>query len=582
MNIQKYLRQYRGTPPLVDVNDLIDDGGNDNVVDVNDLIETPKKKDGGSVSSSGVKPFSKPASPKGINDLKGSDAPAYFKQQQQAYNKAQVPEVDDDPVGNVVRKSAVRKQEIKQQHANSDATYVAGNYQNISKEVDQLNKEERAANNYRFETTADAKGVLQKFAPNIDELPDDAIANLDVKDNLTAQRAKEQVLDSRNIGKILSSNLTFESAAVQFGALKNPLIAKQIEAQGGNLFASKSQKGALVADLLTQPAVKEWASASQENMNAYRAAQNNFMTNYPDLAASQLATILSKEREKRELNNGLLNSVSNEEMDAIVSDMVAKGDLTQQQRVVYEKLLRPQTKGLRNPYQTPGLFENLPKATKESLKGMARSVEEGIDYVTPGDLVDEAVATQQDLEEDYTRVDFKPKGLWHEFSSATATLTPQVLLMGTGIKGLQAINAIKNPAISGALMEGMQSYGYNVSEARKQFPNEPVKQMAHATLTTAFEMAMSRVFPDEKVVEGIGKAFRGKTAGVIADFAEGKITSAAAKDLIQSDVQRILTETLPQFVGKTLKNTQKEALEEVVPQVLSDVLTDVFEGKPVE
>lgn len=540
-----------------------------------------KKKDGGGASTTSLK-TSSPKSVSSIDDLTPVDATPEFEQQKKTFEQAQNPEVNDDPVGNVVRKTAVRKQEIKQQHSGRDATYVAGNYQNLAKEVDDITKQERAAQNFRFENTADAKGVLQKFAPNIDELPDEAIAGLDVKDNMTAQRAKEQVLDSRLINKLLSSNSTFESAAVQFGAIKNPLIAKQIETQGGELFSSKSQKGALVSQLLQQPAVKEWARQSQDNMNTFRAAQNNFIANYPDLAAAQLATVLSKEREKRKMNNGFLNSVSNKEMDAVVNEMVESGDLTPQQRVVYEKLLRPQTKGLRNPYQTPGFFENLPTATKDAIKGMARSIEEGIDVAVAGNFINDDVALRQDLEEDYTKVDFKPKGLWHEFSRATATLTPQVLLMGTGIKGLQALNAIKNPAVSGALLEGMQSYGYNVSEARKQFPNEPTKQMAHATLTTALEMAMSRVFPDEKVVEGISKVFKGKAAGVIADYADNKITAAAAKELLQSDVQRILTETLPQFVGKTLKNTQKEALEEVVPQVLSDVLTDVFEGKPVE
>ena len=496
-------------------------------------------------------------------------------------------EVDEnDPLKsflNPIENKLAEKRNRAVSSSTSTATSIASN--NIS--TTQLLNEKRDLGNQRFGTQQEAEmfvapkldksklvmkeGVdMSSGHRGLDMFTDESIAEATPKDNLTANVATKQYLNTRKLKENLATSGSLEEAAIKNAMDRGDLASKQMGALGGDI--PRAMKGNIVLDFINDPSVRELAQGNQELTNKIRQEAFDLPRKYPEAAIRILSALISDERESRGENNAILNLPGAKVSDEIVDELVARGDLPLQYKQFYEN---PAVRfAVNSNLKTSGLIENTLRSADESVYSMGKSV---------ADLtqVRKLYSSKEDrlyntLSKDYQNYAFKPKGLLHKVSTSGGIVTGQVLPMMLGGTAMRAMNLVKNPTVGNSIMAGMQTWGENRDRALAELPDaSEAKQLGYAAINTGIEIALANVLNETKLAKDLLKGAAPRVKSVINKFTNKEITSAAAK----SEIENIFS-TLAKFGKGTAKTSVKEANEEFSTQVLQTANNQVFGGEP--
>lgn len=353
-----------------------------------------------------------------------------------------------------------------------------------------------------------------------------------------------------DLSESIQRNPTLDEAAIEYASKQDPKIAAIIENTGGVL--PDVYKGEIVYNFLNDPDVMNMAKQNPEIGNRYAQTFNNINVNYPDFAKKNVSAIISQERENRGMNNWFANIPTQESTDKLVNELVKEGKLTEYQQRVYQNLIRGELGILqsvkrgalrvpfgafveKSPIATPGVLESTQDSFNESMKGIARSMEDISSIVTPVSVFpNDAQRVYNVLQDNYSNVAIMPKGKLHEVSEATGHLTGFIIPMmvgGAAFGGSKAGHFITN-----ALM----FEGVNRDRAELLFPDDPSKRFQYTALTTAGDMMLGELIPQKNVRNQIARKLKGDIKNITNALADGTITNAnARKTLLEKAISYV-------------------------------------------
>jgi hypothetical protein len=558
-----------------------------------------KKKDGGSASTSGVKP----SSPKGINDLKGSDAPAYFKQQQQAYNKAQMPEVDDDPVGNAVRPLAQRKRELAEQARRSESTYHPESFKARTEEIKILKEQEEALTKLPVASTAEARGIVQTYvrkqdpnAPDINGLSVQQVEKLLPSGNITAKLAFDQYARQRNIqeamvsagedGRLIKDPRKLGRELIR---LTNPKLDETLKGyeSGGSFELNNYGEGyKTVLEKTGLNAVKDFLDKNPDlpNHATLKEDYNNWVKDYKirnteETAAAIREKIGQKLYDKRGFGASIYrdHNPSQEEIAEAFNELQKEGAFDEQDVQVFKEYVQPMEK------------RNI--GTDIPMSGFVNKLGEGVAGGAKGTINVFRGDDERRMEQSTEMFDTRYKGVknraWYDqFLDGVGDMTGQVAWMAVGAKGLGGMGKL---AGLGKLAQSetanlwvnsfLTAYDSHAKEALEALPNDDdyAARKLYAFFMTGMEAASEGIFKDTKVLD----AFKKSMTHDVAALAKGVSSGYLSKQAANSQFKKILSEKLAPFAQNFAKESFKNATEEAIIDPAQAIADAVIAGKEV-
>jgi hypothetical protein len=513
-------------------------------------------------------------------------------------------DTDDDPVKTALASDRNYLREMSEQTRTTESTRQGSAKQTITtQEVNAVRGAEMRIRASMFYNGDEAALYLnKKLGTDITALPDEALDAAIPKNNETMRLALDEVRGQRAVERALKTSPSLEEAAFKWAVGQNP----HLRAQGDKLLESglpftqavpEAMRGQILYQFLQDKSLNHLAQKNPELNSKLQGARTLLLQHYPDFGEMVVASKIAQWREAAGENNGVLNVVGAEATDKMLQQKLAQKKLTPEEYRLYKERIEP-TLGLWNSLgrgvgnlipgvnqfvnnakiKTPGFGENLVEGLESSEVGIAATLATPVRqfYKDEGDQLHAA------LDKDYATPQFTPRGLIHQIGNYGGQVTGQVLPMGVGAKGLQALSLAKNAQTGTAIMGGLMSYSANREEALKTFPDEPLKQHGFALGATVIDMASEALFPNEvAAVDALRRAAKPRLAGVIQDFTAGRITAAAAKKSVVDIVTDAALATA-KFTGKTVKGANKEGVEELVASVSQSGLKAIFEGQSPE
>lgn len=526
----------------------------------------------------------------------------------------------NDPLKSYVRanenKFAKQRQKPATESTSSKIVKLAESIQNK-----EAVKEKAKIESFRFNNVEEAKEFAykrldkSKLVPksaNIDLTKADGLENYTDEsilqaagDNYTVNKAVSQYLRNKNVKENLQSSANFSEAAIKTALTKNDDRAAQIS----KLLASgreipSTMRGDIVLEYLNDPDVLEEVSSNPELLSQYRKEIYDFPKSNPETAIKIMAQMVSKKREEKGYNNGLLNAPSKSTTDEIIDELVQEGQLPVQYKYLYE---RPGVSmAVNSSLKTPGFIEGTLQSANEAVEGIGSSLKAVADfgiYNVGGNIAEETglrnlYSTEEQqakndfyksteslyngLDREFSEVAFKPKSDLHNFTSMGGLVTGQVLPMIVGGGALRAANLVNTAEGSNMIMAGMQSFGRNKERAAVELPNASAeKQLAYATLNTGIELALSNVFNDVEYARKLMKGVSPEVKSVITRFTNKEITESVAKQSI-NDIFLKVAEKGGQVAKGMVGVAEKEAREEYLTEILQIANNQVFGGQDVD
>jgi len=497
---------------------------------------------------------------------------------------------DDDPVKSSLLPIENRIAEKRQrQVSSSTSTPVARISESLQNK--ELIEAKKQVENSRFGTTEEAVNFLlpkidkTKLVRNkpvdmtrpdsLDDYTEESILEASLGDNLTANKAAQQYIRSRQLKEDIYSSNSLSEAAIKDALRRGDITSEQINLLGGNI--PNAMKGDIVMNFLQNPDLNEEAQKNPELLNSLRTEIFEFPEKHPMAAVKMIAQIVSKKREDKGYNNGILNLTSKETTDEIVDELVESGKLPVQYKYLYE---RPEVRyAVNSALKTPGLVENLLQSTEEGVMGIGKTA---ADILQVRKLYsDKEDRSFKALEKQYSNVQFKPKGLFHETMMAGGIVTGQVLPMMGGGSLLKASGLINNTRTATAIMAGMQSFGNNMDRALIDLPGESdMKQVGYATTLTGIEVALANVLNDTKLANNLLKGVAPEVKSIVNKFTNKEISAAAAKQGVKNLFIKAI-EVAPKFIKGTVNVAKNEANEEAATQRLQRAVNQAFGGESI-
>lgn len=412
--------------------------------------------------------------------------------------------------------------------------------------------------------------------PALEDYTEESLLSAIPNDNLTAKKAAEKFILNKQLREDIANSTSLSEAAIKNAVRKGDVTSKQITELGGDI--PNQMKGLLVLNFLNSQELREEASKNPELMNRVRQEIFDLPDKYPLAAIRIISEMVSKKREQKGYNNGILNMASLSVTDDIVNELVEGGELPIQYKYLYEK---PGVRmAVNSSLKTPGFVENLLTGTEQGLMGIGKTVADvtGIRNI----YSDKGDRTFKALEKQYSDFAFKSKGLFHEATTHGGLVTGQVLPMMGGGSLIKAAGIVNSTKAANAIMAGLQTFGENKDRALVDLPGESsMKQLGYATTLTGIEVALSSVLDDTKLAKSLMKGVSPEVKTVINKFTNKEITSEAAKKEVVNIFSKAI-EIAPNFLKGTGKGAIKEANEEAGTEILQTAANQVFGGEPIE
>lgn len=433
---------------------------------------------------------------------------------------------------------------------------------------------------------------LQKLtSKDISTLSDEEIIGLGSMSNETHKAYKDAYLKQRKIQDVISNSMTLEDAAIRYEAKMNPESKARFEklmSYGGSFSYNIPQvvRGEAILKFLTDDDVVHELNKNAETAKYYREQLNNLYNNYPDLGKLIVGMKITDRRERDGLNNGVVNVVEKVETDAQVAKMVEDGELTLQEKRIYEEQIRPRL-GLGNfgrailskeDIKTPGFLENTLSGFTQGVLAQGQGIAEftGIRDTYKAD----AEQLYTDLEKQYKKNNYQFSGV-HKYTQIGGDITGQALAIGFGGKNVSKL--VKPTGTVGIRVAGgLQAYGNYMPQARLEFPDDPVKQKAYALVMSGLEMATEGIFDDTKAIRALTGEVKSDFVKMVNKFTDKEITAEAAIQEVQGIMKKKLTTYIGKYGKEVFKGNTENAAEEVIASIGQNVLTDVFKGRPID
>lgn len=423
-----------------------------------------------------------------------------------------------------------------------------------------------------FQSGNDARAyLLNATGYDPDKLDAEAVDKIVKPDNETQTLAKNKYLKVRSLKEDAQNSNTFEQLALKQAARKGGVTKKQVDYLGESL--PTNMKGELILQLLSDNDLYDAAKDNPKLQAEIDEQAYSLPERYPATAIKYMAQMVSKKREEMGENNGILNIPSEATTTEIMNQLVKDGDLTDNFLALYNKKGVPQL--VTSNLKTPGFVENVLQGAEQGIMGIGKTAAEltGIRSL----YKDKADQTFQALGEQYQQIGFKPKGLLHEISTSGGNIVGQVLPMVAGGSALRASNLLKSDAATNILMTGLQTYGYNLENARTQLPDAGANEQVGLALTnTGIEMALANTFNDMKFARGLMKSASQDVKKLVDAFTKKEISAAAAKTRLGEIFDGVV-----EFGKKTGKVAVSEANEESATQYLQNTANKVFGGEQI-
>ena len=386
----------------------------------------------------------------------------------------------------------------------------------------------------------------------------DELKQLAPKD-LTSQALLKTYENNRAVRTALDNSSSFSQAVIKWAKQAHPELAKGLDAQTQGTdspdLVDNSQLGTLTKEFLQQPYVQQYAQKGQQQWNAVSMAKRNFVSNFPKLASTDIASKLSNEKEQNGDNNFLINIKNPSNIDALAKKMYNDGKLSFEEYQRYQK----DKNNILGQMQDSGFIStvgnNLDHAIYKTLLGN-QDMWHGILGV--GDNAEDIRAKN---EEKYNQVGFKPKGDLHDISYGSGKFTADIVPMMLVTKGLTGLGMGTKTA--NALSMALTANHDIHNEALDMFPDNPSKQRLYTTALGVLNGGFGALVSREKPLEGLQKLlgssastdFKDGVLKTINDFTENKITADAAKENYLNLVQKIVNK-IPQYASQTLKQNK--------------------------
>lgn len=441
----------------------------------------------------------------------------------------------------------------------------------ISNMVNAAKQKEREVIQSVFPTGKDARNYLSQVigVQDIDNVEPETIEKLTNPRNETQALAKDKYYKLRAVKDDIKTSNTFEQLALKQAARNGGVLKKQIDYLGESL--PKNMKGDLILQLLNNPDLYEAAEDNPQLLAEIDEQTYALPERYPATALKHMAQLVSNVMEQKGIGNGILNVPSVSTTTEIVNELVNSGALPENYLQFYNK--KGVDKLVTSNLRTPGFIENALQSADKSLMNIGKTGAEltGIRslYKDADDQTFDALAEQ------YQQVGFKPKGILHEISTSGGDLVGQVLPLMAGGSALRASKLLQSDFATNALMTGLQTYGYNLENARTQLPGESAeKQTGLALANTGVEMSLANVFNDMKFARSLTKKAAPEIRQIIDNFSNKSISSAAAKTQLNEVFDKLLT------AGKsTVKTSVSNANEEAATELLQNTNNKLFGGE---
>ena len=441
----------------------------------------------------------------------------------------------------------------------------------ISNMVNAAKQKEKEVIQSVFPTGKDAQNYLSQVigVQDIDNVEPETIEKLTNPRNETQALAKDKYYKLRAVKDDIKTSNTFEQLALKQAARNGGVLKKQIDYLGESL--PKNMKGDLILQLLNNPDLYEAAEDNPKLRAEIDDQTYALPERYPATALKHMAQLVSNVMEQKGIGNGILNVPSVATTTEIVNELVNSGALPENYLQFYNK--KGVDKLVTSNLRTPGFIENALQSADKSLMNIGKTGAEltGIRslYKDADDQTFDALAEQ------YQQVGFKPKGILHEISTSGGDLVGQVLPLMAGGSALRASKLLQSDFATNALMTGLQTYSYNLENARTQLPGESSwKQQGLALANTGVEMSLANVFNDMKFARGLTKKAAPEIRQIIDNFSNKSISSAAAKTQLNEVFDKLLT------AGKsTVKTSVSNANEEAATELLQNTNNKLFGGE---
>ena len=526
-----------------------------------------KKKIGTTVSVGGGQVGSSKAQSSGLVPT-GVETEADIERQKKFAKMEGVEYDPNDPLKSYVRanenKISQTRQKPVSESTSSKVSRLASSIQNK-----ELVKEKKQLDSFRFNNVEEAKefaykrldksklvpkstGVDLTKAEGLENYTDESILNA-AGDNITLNKAVSQYLRNKGVKENIQSSASFGEAAIKSALSKNDTRSQQISkliASGRDL--PPTMKGDIILEYLNDPDVVEEVGNNPELLSQYRQEIFDFPKNNPETAIKIMAQMVSNKREQKGYNNGLLNAPSQSTTTELIDELVKEGQLPIQYKYLYE---RPGVAmAVNSSLKTPGFIEGTLQSADQSVSDIGSTLKNVADmaiYNVGGNIAEQTglrnlYSTEEQqakndfyksteslysgLDKDYSQVAFKPKGAFHDITTAGGLVTGQILPMVAGggvLKGLQLVNTAEG---ANMIMAGLQSFGRNKERAAVELPNASAEnQLAYATINTGIEMALSNVFNDVEYASKLMKGVAPEVRSIIGKFTNKEITESVAK-----------------------------------------------------
>lgn len=453
---------------------------------------------------------------------------------------------EDDPVGSIQdfyskehSKAAERFNLQKNEFIKSgESTYQRGN-KSIQKYGDnlfnQFQNQEReyksAQGNFAianqmledetFENGLKAKEYLQKRVEKNGSLnPNNRTERLAQKKSDLIDQIHKDITGPDGRGSIAS-------AAIFEKQNENPLFNEQLnKLRQSGLSLPQSAEGLAIAEYL-QKHGKDLAALSDIDETVkwdYEDLRDNLLTKYPEFGTAVVANKVSREREKRGLNNKFANfQWGSFEKN---TDNIADEILTPKEKEVYDTYIKENKK----KYIDVGGFLN---RFEEGIEQGAKSTWGSIQDITGQRSAAEDIYTG--LEDEAKYINSGEKG----WKKAFGDMGHFGGIMADMIVGNKALPF--NAATSNRVMT-MLTFGDDfVKEARKKYPNSPFKATLSAMVNTGAMGVFTNIFPASKVnklysnvkpeIESAIKSLDSQT--ITKEVAKNAIMDAFKKGILQ-------------------------------------------------
>lgn len=427
-----------------------------------------------------------------------------------------------------------------------------------SSQIGDINKSMMAVNAYAFPTSETAENYIshtlsQKgiHAADLDEIPVDVLkSDLDPY-NETQKLAADKYMEGRDARTAMKSSWDINEMAIKYAGLRDKHVGELIDRMGGDLTRLPKQfVGQQLYNFLSNPDVIERTKTDDDFNTKYKEAKYNFYSNFPETATTIVSQKIGQHREDMGLNHGFYNDPSASSMQKVVDDMVANGQLNDQEKNIYEQRLKPILENVNDSQviPTPDFAHGFTSSLGSGVSGMVNSVKDVLNDATANVLENTGVLeNKQDklrrlIKQDYSTVSIDPKHFWTQLGSETGHMTGFVtpMIIGSELGSLAGISK----GASELLTNGLMFESPNREYALKTY-KDPAKQYIYTILSTAGDMFLTKLLPTQKISQALKGEMKTEIQSVIRDFTDKKITAEQAK--------QTLLDKASSFIPKVLK-----------------------------